>query len=522
MGELAIMKKFCKLLFCISVELADLLSKLAYICTILLPIRYSNRSVKIERKKLKKLYLPSPIHLNTNLQDNEISKNAFSYIEDYWTNIQLNNHKVLSGNYNKNHLLDIQTISGDKNHDRSFSASERIPNLIRLYNLADSSDIKLTIAGSILNSYNFIIDNLEVYPFGFKDFAKQNTNNHYLSNLRTIILCHLMTNKLQTALLFLNKYNQAYNLLHQDSRFIEGSNYYKSIVDSYNFEIYIAFLNKEIYLPSLMKPVIRQLKIENLTEQIFKKQIFFGSISPDPSFDRYNLLERLFKKPRSVRKHIIYDLADRIIIEYKNWKLLIPKNQFSVARYHINNSYGNFTMFFKDKCIIDSHKTGRYDWNNQKIDGRSACFHNSISVGKNELWPLRKRILYPFTSRKIIFDYKIEFKEDEVIVSTFYLNFFGNILFTRKFSISNSLAIETEACIDGETKFYINLNHDVKLNDKKEATVGLLNDSIEFRSDTEYETILSRQYINHRDSLEAKTLIFSTKSFIIKFSVKDF
>lgn len=470
-----------------------------------------NRQTDFLEKQYRKLF-----HGKLNLK----------YVEDKWTILQLNFDDETIREFS-NYLNDNPKVS-DKifqklkltENIRTFTCSERIPNLLRIINNPTiSHELQKNLLTQINHDAKYIYENLESYFWGHKDYAAINTNNHYLSNLRSLILYSKFTKQNAYISILIDEFNKAYHSMHTNHCLIEGSNCYNKVTNGYLLELACLDCLKPSVKINFYKKYLMFSLIEQQSKEFLGKDIYFGSFSPDPHPDRYMSKYKIKNESRFKRtnKNRIIEFEDRLLIQHREFKLCVPKVKFSGPRYHKNNAVGNIILFVgKNPLLIDAG-TGTYDWREQKTDGRKANFHNSVTTDEKEIYPINKRILYGKRRRIIFSDTSVKFNA-ELDCILIQMNFFDGAykrIFKRTVKLDHRVTINTISYAGNTQQIFFNIHHKNSIHQGSSHKVKInikTGQSFIVTSNNNIELLSTRQYLDHRTNRPSKQIFIQSLS----------
>ena len=273
-----------------------------------------------------------------------------------------------------------------------YSASERLSNLIIFlcYNKFSyfNSDLTKEI---IISHIHQIAKNIE--------FHSNNTNNHILNNLRSLILASVFVGDKKLFLSSLKEFLYFYmKIFNKDGSIKEGSTHYQLVIHNWIEDVYHFSINNNFGYDSKISNLIKKLKNNLISVRAFSSAIFemykidnitIGDISPDlsPKF-LINKINQLysFKFDNKFKNILSQDWAI-----YKKNKLFfassISNKLIDFRRTHHHNDLTSFIFFYKSFPIIID--LGRYDYtkNQLSIYHYSSFAHNSVFINGLSLYP---------------------------------------------------------------------------------------------------------------------------------------
>ena len=355
-----------------------------------------------------------------------------------------------------------------------YSASERLSNLILFLCYYKYSNFNSDFIKEIIFSHIYLIaKNIE--------FHGNNTNNHIINNLRSLILASIFVGDkklfLSSLKEFLNFYNKIFN---KDGSIKEGSTHYQLIVHNWIEDIYHFSINNNFGNDLKISNLIGKLKKNLISVRAFSsviidmykiEDITIGDISPDlsPKFIINKICQLHSFNFNSKLKNILS--PDWAI--YKKNEIFFASNISSRINshqtFHHHNDLTSFILFYKSfPVIID---LGRCDYTKNQLSMYhfSSFSHNSIFIDGLGLYP---QFFYKNFFPK---EYFKKFIKKNIIIKTvngFKINTDGfkryNLLsnYTREFKLfSNRLIIEDKifSNVKRNIKLIYNLSNHLKL-----------------------------------------------------------
>ena len=313
------------------------------------------------------------------------------------------------------------------------------------------------------------------------EFHGNNTNNHILNNLRSLILASIFVGDkklfLSSLREFLNFYTKIFN---KDGSIKEGSSHYQLIIHNWIEDVYHFSINNNFGNNLKISRLIKKLKNYLISVRTFSSAVFYmykidditiGDISPDlsPKF-LINKISQLYSFNFNCR---IKNILSSDWALYKKKEIFFASsisNKINNLRStHQHNDLTSFVLFYRSfPVIID---LGRYDYTKNQVSlyHHSSFAHNSIFIDGLSLHPqLFYKNFFPneyfkkFIKKNTIIKMVNGFK---IITDGFKrYNLLSN--YTREFKLfSNRLIIEDRisSTVKREIKLIYNLSNHLKL-----------------------------------------------------------